>query len=163
MVNVEKEAFFNQSFVDAMTTLRKINNTRDLDLKAKLINFKNEKVSHTKFFLNQIPGSMGRRGSAASEQNNSSLIVCLNDGNNKDYMFFADPHTLTNKTLQRHRVRTNLTNYLLFSQCRKMNVELRRLEALPMKTACDNMFFEAAKVLSRNSYERFLVNVKRSK
>ena len=82
-----------------MTTLRKINNTRDLDLKAKLINFKNEKVSHTKFFLNQIPGSMGRRGSAASEQNNSSLIVHLNDGNKKDHTFFANPLTHSRKKL----------------------------------------------------------------
>ena len=32
-----------------------------------------------------------------------------------------------------------------------------------MKTTCDKMRFESAKVLSLNSYQRFLVNVKRSK
>ena len=83
MINSETEAYFNQSFDDAMITLRRVNNCRDLDLEAKLIGFKNEKESCAKFCLNQIPGSIGRRGSVASEQNNSILLVYLNDGNKK--------------------------------------------------------------------------------
>ena len=31
MVNAETETFFNKSFDDAMTTLRRVNNSRDLD------------------------------------------------------------------------------------------------------------------------------------
>ena len=79
----------------------------------------------------------------------------LNDGNNKDHTFFAGPHTFMNKTLQRQRIHTNLTNHMLFSQCQMLNLELRRLKAIPMKTACDKLFFEAAKVLILNSYKRF--------
>lgn len=94
------------------------------------------KKSHAKFCLNQIPGSTGQRGSVASEQNNSSLILCLNDGNKKDHTFFADPHTFMNKTLQRQRTHTNLTNGMLFYQFKKMNVELRKLEVMPMKNSC---------------------------
>ena len=57
---------------------------------------------------------MGRRGSVAVEQDNSSLILYLNDGNKKDHTFFADPHTFVNKTLQRQRMHTNLTNDMIF-------------------------------------------------
>ena len=114
MVNAETESFFNQSFDKAMTTLRTINNTRDLDIEAKLINFKIEKNSQAKFGLNQIPSSIGRRGSASSEQNNSSSIAHLNHGNKKDHTFFANARTFMNKTLQRQRMHTNLTNDMLF-------------------------------------------------
>ena len=137
MVNVETETFFNQSFDDAMTTLRRVNNSRDLELEEKLIEFKNEKESCDFFCLNKIPGSMGRRGSVASEKNNSSLLVYLNDGNKKDHAFFADPHTLMNKILRRQRMHTNLTNEMLLSQRQKMNVELSRLKSTPSKTIHD--------------------------
>ena len=65
MDNAETETFFNESFDDLMTTLRRVNDSRDLDLEEKLIEFKNEKESHAKIFLNKIPGSIGRRGSVA--------------------------------------------------------------------------------------------------
>ena len=80
-----------------MKTLRRVNNSRYLDLEEKLLEFKNEKESHAKFYLNKIPGLMGRRGSGASDQNNFSLLVCFNDGNKKDHAFFADSHALMKK------------------------------------------------------------------
>ena len=64
----------------------------------------------------------------------------------KDHTFFAYPNASMNKMLQMQRIHTNLTNEMLFSQCQKMNVELRRLEAMPTNTIHDVIRFEVANV-----------------
>ena len=59
-----------------MTTLRIIvNNGRCSDLKAKLIDFKNEKESCAKFCLNQIPGATESKSTRGLNEELPSILV----------------------------------------------------------------------------------------
>ena len=83
MANANDENIFNSTFNNAMTLLQSRCEGRSLQIEECLKQFAEEKDTYSVYRLKTFKGTMGRLGSVSSEQNNSSVVIYLNDGNRK--------------------------------------------------------------------------------
>ena len=115
MVYAETEYEFNEAFKQAQAVSKNlnINGGVDRDLEKKLIDFANEKKSYSRFMLKTYKGVMGRKGSSSAEQNHSSVLTYLNDGNKGGSTYCEELYTLVHDLFNRQCMHIRKWNYQL--------------------------------------------------
>ena len=83
MINATTAGYFEKALDNARTKLSCMTN-RDEELEKNLDVFAGEKKEYAQFCINKMRGSRGLHGSSMSEQNHSSALCHLNDGQVKE-------------------------------------------------------------------------------
>ena len=95
------EIDFNKNLENANKKLKNLE-IRDYNVEKKLEDFANMRETYSKYLIHKIPGNLERYGSTQSEQNHSSVLSHLNEGNsNHNYM--SEPYTLIKDLIQRQK------------------------------------------------------------
>ena len=89
------------SVLDSARQLLQAQNTRNGQLESDLESFAEKRESYAQYCINQIPGNRGLKGSSVSEQNNSSAVTFLNDGNKSGNNYMDNPGGMVSKLLSR--------------------------------------------------------------
>ncbi len=76
------------------------------------------------YCLADIPGNRGLHGNACSEQNHSSVLCYLNDGNKQGNNYCEHPILLIKDLLQRQQRHLKRVNEMLFGMTQKLRVEI---------------------------------------
>ena len=82
MADARTEIYFEDVFKGAKLLLE-TKLERDGKVEAVLLQYAKDRDTYAYYRLVQLKGTRGRRGSAPSEQNHSSILVHLNDGMKK--------------------------------------------------------------------------------
>ncbi len=113
MINTKSERFFDSALSNARTTLQ--NETiQDNKLMAKLEQFSLEKETYAQFYLDKIRGTQSLCGSTASEQNHSSALRDLNNGERSQNKYCEQPMTLAKDLFERQDVHVHRWNKALY-------------------------------------------------
>ena len=96
MADARSESYFETAFKNDTDVLESMP-TRNGVAENVLQNYANDRYTCSFYKLQQIKGTRGRRGSAPSEQNHSSVLVHLNDGDKKEKNV-VNSHMLSSRT-----------------------------------------------------------------
>jgi len=154
MADARSETYFETALKSATHVLKSMT-ARDGRAENVLLNYAQDRDTYACYRLEQLKGTRGRRGSAPSEQNHSSVLVHLNDGEKKENKYCEQPHTLIKDLFIRQRTHVNKWNKDLFAEDLKMSVEVSRLEQLPSSKMTSDLI-AAAKVLNKHAYDMFV-------
>ena len=161
MANAFSEEAFELSFSKAMSVLQTKQGGRDLSLENELKTFADERDTYAVYMLKTFKATMGRLGSVSAEQNNSSVVIYLNDGNKGLNDYQQHLHILITDLMGRQQRHINKWNEQLFGNTNiktHINVELNRLPNSWSKT----MKIEALQHLCLQSYRRFEMHIDRA-
>ena len=153
MADARSEMYFEQALKRAKFVLE-TKPVRDGKVEDVLLKYSQERDMYAYYRLAQLKGTRGRRGSAPSEQNHSSVLVHLNDGMKTVNDYCEQPHTLIKDLFVRQRFHVNKWNKDLFCEDLKMSVEVARLEQLPSTKMISDLI-QAAKELNKRAYDMF--------
>ena len=127
---------------------------RDGSLETTLQKFADNRKNFANFCVKAIPGNRGLLGSGSSEQNHSSALNFLNDGDKMKNSYCADVVTLIKDLLRRQKEKTKKTNDSLFASNRILLVEREQL-ANSVQTHIIIDLRNASEKLNLSSYERY--------
>jgi hypothetical protein len=153
MVKSQSEYEFENTFRAAKELLESYQ-LRDRELESKLAYFASQRTSYASYCLAEIPGNRGLHGSACSEQNHSSVLSYLNDGDSKGNSYREHPITLIKDLLQRQKRYVIRKDEALFGFTQKMRVETDRLKNSPA-TKENIDLLQASTKLCLPTYERY--------
>ncbi|KAL7532704.1 hypothetical protein ACHAWF_004217 [Thalassiosira exigua] len=121
MIFAPTEGSFEEAAQAARDLLRNQNSRRGDD-EHSLEAFIGQKRTYAEHELRLIPVNRGLRGSAMSEQNHSSVLVHLNDGDKDHKLSSHHPISIIRDLLKRQNRHVKRTNALLFGYEQKMRV-----------------------------------------
>ena len=99
-----------------------------------------------------VKGSKVRHGSSLAEENHSSILVFLNNGERQLSVCKENPHALAKDWFQRQADRVNKFNQELHNERIRLGTEKRRLNATTHKALVSSIDY-----LCPRSYEKFQV------
>ena len=102
------EDMFKKYYASAKKKLKDISKNNKLIID-KLDEFASRNGNYSKFKINYILGSLERMGSTPSEQNHSSVIVHLNNGD-RTHKYVNQPHVLIKDLIERQNEHTKKFN-----------------------------------------------------
>ena len=157
MIKAKSEEHFNKALHNARLILQNQVDGRDLELEHKLDEFASKKHTYAEYCLDQTKGTRGLHGSSMSEQNHSSVLCNLNDGDRKVNKYQEYPVTLAKDLFERQSQHVLKFNKLLFDEQNMMATEIERLKQA-QRTETNNDILKAAKKLCKAEYERYKAN-----
>ena len=122
MIHSTTEQEFEDALSSAMGLLHSQAN-RNGQLESDLLKFTEKGKTYAQYCLDAIPGNGGLHGNTASEQNHSSTLCFLNNGNKKENNFCEHPIVLIRELLKRQKTQVNNTNVRLFGESSKLAME----------------------------------------
>ncbi len=105
-------------------TLKAAQDVQDGHLESNLALFADCRGTFASYCLADIPGNRGLHGNACSEQNHSSVLCYLNDGNKQGNNYCEHPILLIKDLLQRQQIHLKRVNKMLFGMTQKRRVEI---------------------------------------
>ena len=147
-----KEDF--DSFFTAAWGLLKSMEQRDGQLETTLLKFGDMRKNYASYCIASIPGNRGFLGNANSEQNHSSALVFLNDGDRGKNKYCQHLVTLIKDLLRREQWRRNKSNELIFKLNQELSIEVSRLRRAP-QTETNKDLITAADTLNHNAFVRY--------
>jgi hypothetical protein len=100
MIHAKNEEDFND-VLNAAIHLVRAQPVRDGIIEQKLQDFAAKRSSYAQYCIDLIPGNRGWHGSSSCEQNHSSTLVYLNDGNKMGNNYMAEPADMISKLMER--------------------------------------------------------------
>ena len=94
--------------------------------------FASNKIHYAEYCIAQLPGNRGRKGSATSESNHSSVLSYLNDGVKGTNTYQEHPMLLVRDLLSRQQKHVILTNKRIYGMHRHMKIEQAKLKKQPV-------------------------------
>lgn len=140
------ESEFDSILSSAMNMLINLS-PRNLNAEEELRKFASERCSYAVFELQKIKGNRNLISSTPAEQNHSSVLSHLNDGNKSSNNYYEAPETLIKDLFARQDVHIKKWNQCLAFD----NVFLEH----EIKTTVDATLKKAATTLCKLSYEKF--------
>ena len=162
MVKSDSEEEFNTYLRYAQQCLESAAGGRNGEIEGKLKKFANDRDNYANYCIASIPGNRGLLGNANSEQNHSSALVFLNDGDKTKNSYCEHVVTLIRDLLHRERLKRDKTNQLLFGLNNKLKIERTRLSQRSVQTDAVKSLIAAAEVLNFPTYERFKAQLLRA-
>ena len=155
MICAKSEEVFNHVLQRAFEMLSR-QQVRNANLEESLQQFADRRQNYAQYCLDRTPGTRGLHGSAATEQNHSSLLVFLNDGIDGQNNYCKDSLTLLKDLFRRQWVHTQKWDKRLHGEEKDMNVEIKRLENQVHRYNIDSDrdLLIAARVLCKTEYKR---------
>jgi hypothetical protein len=123
--------------------------------------FASSRIHYAKFCIAEIPGNRGRKGSAISESNHSSVLSYLNDGVKGTNRYQEHPILLVRDLLTRQQTHVLLTNIRLHNGVQNMRLEQARLKNQPDTFLIKDLRLAASK-LNHETYLRYKARQARS-
>ena len=153
MANAYSQQQYQKAYSSAKSILLNKQNP-DISDQNRLEEIHAERRTFADYELAQIPGSFGRKGSSASEQNHSSVISSILDADTKRYT--EDLHVMIRDLLVRQKKLSNHTKKLLFGLQNK-ETTFRYTELLSPKYSDleKKLLQEALNFLHFNSFQLF--------
>ena len=162
MVQSDSEDEFNTYLHSAQQCLESAAGGRNGEIEGKLKKFAKDRDNYATYCIASIPGNRGLLGNANSEQNHSSALVFLNDGDKTKNGYCEHVVTLIRDLLHRERLKRDKTNQLLFGLNNKLRIERARLSQQNVQTDAVKSLIAAAEVLNFPTYERFKAQLLRA-
>ena len=128
-------------------TLESMEN-RNHDKKVQLDKFSKYQGTYAAYILVDNQGTRVYHGSACSEQNNSSLLVHLNDGHGRESRYWKDTHILVKDLLQREQKKVNKWNNLLHDQKMQIYVRMEKFNYITPQWTHDASTVLSAKIFN---------------
>lgn len=164
MAEASTERDFETSLEQALVKVKYMNDgVEDRVVISKLQKFADQRDCYANYKLMTYRATMGRKGSAASEQNHSSVLVYLNDGNKKQSDYCEHLHILIYDLFRRQAMHLNKLNYGFQLEHNKLETEAIKLKEKEGSTHIKNLLLDAVKNLNVNAYERFQKAVEESR
>ncbi|KAL7527953.1 hypothetical protein ACHAWF_002375 [Thalassiosira exigua] len=116
--------------------------------------FIGQKMTYAENELRLIPGNRGLRGSVMSEQNHSSVLVHLNDGDKDNKLSSHHPISIIRDLLKCQNRQVKRTNALLYGYEQKMRVIIADLQSEPQVESVRDLL-HAANELGFPSFARY--------
>ena len=116
--------------------------------------FASNKTHYAEYCIAQLPGNRGRKGSATSESNHSSVLSYLNDGVKGTNRYEEHPMLLIRDLLSRQQKHVSLTNKRLFGMHQHMRIEQAKLKNQPNTFSVSDLMV-AASWLNHEYYRRY--------
>ncbi|KAL7535171.1 hypothetical protein ACHAWF_005077 [Thalassiosira exigua] len=126
-----------------------------------LTEFANQRATYATYMIAEIPGNRGLHGSAMAEQNHSSVLCHLNDGDKTANHYRGQPDELIRDLLNFQSRHVKQTNQRLYEHQMKLRIELTSLKNEPDVHRVRDLI-SACETLNLPSYERYKSRSKRA-
>ncbi|KAL7545888.1 hypothetical protein ACHAWF_014596 [Thalassiosira exigua] len=161
MIRSNSEKEFSETYESAKNLLA-VSDFRSGEAEANLIEFADRKETYAYFELAKIPGNRGLRGSSMAEQNHSSVLVHLNDGDKTANFYCGEPDELIRDLMKRQSRHVRLTNIRLHDNGMKLRIECSKLESKPPIDHVVDLL-KACRCLNLPTYERYKSRQKKAR
>ncbi|KAL7552459.1 hypothetical protein ACHAWF_016605 [Thalassiosira exigua] len=161
MIRSNSEKEFNEAY-EAAVNLLAVSEFRSGEAEANLKEFADRRETYAFFELARIPGNRGLRGSSMAEQNHSSVLVHLNDGDKTANFYCGEPDELIRDLMKRQSRHVRLTNQRLHDNGMKLRIESSKLQAKPPIDHIVDLL-KACRSLNLPTYERYKSRQKKAR